>query len=82
MIYKKYICGLGFVPDSSSKFWNPLRELKGVFCYVNEVTFDPYPWFPGEPTIGLEGRNFQPDPPDFPGEEKGWRVNQSQWPMI
>ena len=55
-------------PDSSEeKFWNPLTELKGVFCYVNEATFDPHPWIPGETTMGLEGRNFQPDPPDFPG---------------
>ena len=46
------------------------------------MAFDPHPWFPGEPTMGLEGRNFQPDPPDFPGEEKGWRANQSRWPMI
>ena len=65
-------------PLEFSKFW----EHKGVFCYANEVTFGKHL---GDLLVKgcllgnqaeLEGWNFLP-PPDFQGEEKGGRLNES-----
>ena len=39
-------------------------------------------WLPGEPTMGLEGWNFQSHPPDLWGGERGWRlssITNGQW---
>ena len=83
-IYLVFICGFGtelLKPLEFSK-WDD----KIVFCYVNEVALVPPlkdgAWLPGEPTLCLEGGNFQSHPL-ISGEGRGrvrdWIIAYGQW---
>jgi len=88
---KKYILGLNplWGHRAPKTFGISCEERQqGIFCNVNEASLGKgvgtlRSWVPGEPTLGLEGWNFEPYPPDLRGWKGGLETEGShQWPMI